>query len=125
MLIGCVAQATAHLIHPQPGLQMDSDDSSAAPEMQAVTGRVKWFDATRGFGFLVCDDLDGDFSPESRVPRAVHLTHAAGAEWFEDLVGTKPRSWCHVRIISFGPARFSASECDYAGAFCDHCLRVC
>jgi CspA family cold shock protein len=25
-----------------------------------VTGRVKWFDATRGFGFLVSDDLDGD-----------------------------------------------------------------
>jgi cold shock protein len=55
-----VAQASAHLIHPEPGLHMDSDDSSAAPEMQAVTGRVKWFDATRGFGFLVCDGLDGD-----------------------------------------------------------------
>ena len=25
-----------------------------------VTGRVKWFDATRGFGFLVCDEEDGD-----------------------------------------------------------------
>ena len=25
-----------------------------------MTGRVKWFDATRGFGFLVCDGLDGD-----------------------------------------------------------------
>jgi CspA family cold shock protein len=25
-----------------------------------VTGTVKWFDATRGFGFLVCDELDGD-----------------------------------------------------------------
>jgi cold shock protein len=29
-------------------------------EMAPVTGRVKWFDATRGFGFLVSDDLDGD-----------------------------------------------------------------
>ena len=25
-----------------------------------ITGRVKWFDATRGFGFLVCDGLEGD-----------------------------------------------------------------
>ena len=25
-----------------------------------VSGRVKWFDATRGFGFLVSDELDGD-----------------------------------------------------------------
>jgi CspA family cold shock protein len=36
----------------------------SAPEAQApmepVTGRVKWFDATRGFGFIVSDELDGD-----------------------------------------------------------------
>lgn len=25
-----------------------------------VTGSMKWFDATRGFGFLVSDDVDGD-----------------------------------------------------------------
>ena len=25
-----------------------------------AVGTVKWFDATRGFGFLVCDELDGD-----------------------------------------------------------------
>jgi CspA family cold shock protein len=28
--------------------------------MEAVTGRVKWFDATRGFGFIVSEQLDGD-----------------------------------------------------------------
>ena len=39
---------------------MDSDDSSSAPELAAVTGRVKWFDATRGFGFLISDELEGD-----------------------------------------------------------------
>jgi cold shock protein len=38
---------------------MESDDSFA-PELSAVTGRVKWFDATRGFGFLISDELDGD-----------------------------------------------------------------
>ncbi|WP_300975351.1 cold-shock protein [Sphingomonas sp. LHG3406-1] len=25
-----------------------------------VSGRIKWFDATRGFGFLVSDDIEGD-----------------------------------------------------------------
>jgi len=39
---------------------MDSDDNSLPSEMAAITGRVKWFDATRGFGFLVSDDVDGD-----------------------------------------------------------------
>jgi CspA family cold shock protein len=32
------------------------------PEAAAivVTGRIKWFDATRGFGFLVSEDIAGD-----------------------------------------------------------------
>ena len=34
--------------------------SESTPEMDAVVGRVKWFDATRGFGFVVSDALDGD-----------------------------------------------------------------
>ena len=29
-------------------------------ELGAVSSRVKWFDATRGFGFLVSDEVDGD-----------------------------------------------------------------
>jgi cold shock protein len=33
---------------------------SEADDMEPVTGRVKWFDATRGFGFIVSDELDGD-----------------------------------------------------------------
>ena len=32
----------------------------ASPEMDPVIGRVKWFDATRGFGFVVSDALEGD-----------------------------------------------------------------
>jgi cold shock protein len=39
---------------------MESGDSSHPEEMAPITGRVKWFDATRGFGFLVSDDVDGD-----------------------------------------------------------------
>ena len=35
-------------------------DADSAPELPAVTGRIKWFDATRGFGFIVSDELDGD-----------------------------------------------------------------
>jgi CspA family cold shock protein len=29
-------------------------------EMSPIAGRVKWFDATRGFGFLVSEELEGD-----------------------------------------------------------------
>ena len=41
-----------------PDLMAAGDES--LPEGQLCTGRVKWFDATRGFGFLVSDDCDGD-----------------------------------------------------------------
>ena len=35
-------------------------EADAESEMDPVVGRVKWFDATRGFGFLISDDIDGD-----------------------------------------------------------------
>ena len=39
---------------------MESDENEAGPETEVITGRVKWFDATRGFGFLVSDEVEGD-----------------------------------------------------------------
>ena len=39
---------------------VESKDDPPEAELPPVTGRVKWFDATRGFGFLVSDELDGD-----------------------------------------------------------------
>jgi CspA family cold shock protein len=41
-----------------PELMATGEES--LPEGQHCSGRVKWFDATRGFGFLVSDDCDGD-----------------------------------------------------------------
>ena len=39
---------------------MDMGETSHETEMEPIVGRVKWFDATRGFGFLVSDHVDGD-----------------------------------------------------------------
>lgn len=39
---------------------MEIDETSNDPEMETIVGRVKWFDATRGFGFLVSEQVDGD-----------------------------------------------------------------
>lgn len=52
----------ARTVQPEPEPETDepiaseTDDSELAP----VLARVKWFDATRGFGFLVSDSVDGD-----------------------------------------------------------------
>src|SRR3954463_15020055 len=42
----------------RPIVEFENDPPEA--ELPAVTGRVKWFDATRGFGFVVSEALDGD-----------------------------------------------------------------
>src|SRR3954463_4604776 len=41
-------------------IEQGSDNPAPAPELEAITGRVKWFDATRGFGFLVSEEVEGD-----------------------------------------------------------------
>lgn len=43
--------------HDSPESFPESTDPS---EMPAITGRVKWFDSTRGFGFIVSDEVEGD-----------------------------------------------------------------
>ena len=54
-----MARSTAQAA-PESRVEPPSVADGNAPEMDPVTCRVKWFDATRGFGFLVSDDLDGD-----------------------------------------------------------------
>jgi len=39
---------------------MESDDNATHAEMAPIIGTVKWFDATRGFGFLVSEEIEGD-----------------------------------------------------------------
>jgi CspA family cold shock protein len=50
-------------VQPERALQVSDDSQSSltsAGALMLVSARVKWFDATRGFGFAVCDDIDGD-----------------------------------------------------------------
>ena len=47
----------------EDGHSLSGGDDSARQEEEGllrVTGSMKWFDATRGFGFLVSDDVKGD-----------------------------------------------------------------
>ena len=49
-----------------PASRAEGDDAARPEEadqdegLTRVTGTMKWFDATRGFGFLVSDEVDGD-----------------------------------------------------------------
>lgn len=45
---------------PAPETAPNHPANDSETEGPVVQGRIKWFDATRGFGFLVSDDCDGD-----------------------------------------------------------------
>jgi CspA family cold shock protein len=40
--------------------KLDPVEEPSPAELPPITGRVKWFDATRGFGFIVSEDVEGD-----------------------------------------------------------------
>jgi CspA family cold shock protein len=45
---------------PEPEAPEENPTESVEAELAPISGRVKWFDATRGFGFLVSDSAEGD-----------------------------------------------------------------
>lgn len=53
------ASQTAPEVQPRTAPEPDAAPV-AVRELDPVVGRVKWFDATRGFGFVVSEALDGD-----------------------------------------------------------------
>src|SRR5438128_1614039 len=50
------------MLDEEPGAESDGGGGASASgeELVPVTGTMKWFDATRGFGFLVSGDIEGD-----------------------------------------------------------------
>lgn len=44
----------------ESGVSPRADDPLYDESLTQITGSLKWFDATRGFGFLVSDDVPGD-----------------------------------------------------------------
>jgi CspA family cold shock protein len=55
-----MVQASVSLAEESRPIVESKKEPQPEVEMPPVTGRVKWFDATRGFGFLVSDELEGD-----------------------------------------------------------------
>lgn len=55
-----VATASVTVANARAGGGTVNDELHPEEELAPISGRVKWFDATRGFGFLVSDSVDGD-----------------------------------------------------------------
>lgn len=50
----------APTVAPEVEPPVSTEVEAEPADMEPVVGRVKWFDATRGFGFVVSEALDGD-----------------------------------------------------------------
>jgi cold shock protein len=55
-----VQRSGTQLAQDDPPEEIPASASQDVSELPPVVGRVKWFDSTRGFGFLVSDEVDGD-----------------------------------------------------------------
>ena len=78
----------------------------AEDDMETVVGRVKWFDATRGFGFIVSDALEGDILVHFSVLREHGRRNLPEGALIECIPMRLDRGLQAKRIISIdtGPA---------------------
>ena len=72
------------------------DDGDGIP----ISGRIKWFDATRGFGFLVSDDVEGDVLVHFSVLRDHGRRSLPEGAMIECIAEHQDRGFQARRIIS-------------------------
>ena len=98
-----------------------ADDSAADPaggeEPRAgeegliqVTGTMKWFDATRGFGFLVSDDIEGDILVHFTVLKEHDRRSLPEGAVVECLVAEQARGLQARKVLSIDLSQAIAPE---------------
>ena len=78
-------------------------EAAARPDEEGLlrtTGRLKWFDATRGFGFLVSDDIDGDILIHFSVLKEHDRRSLPEGAEVECLVAEQERGLQAKRVLS-------------------------
>ena len=74
--------------------------AAAAEELPPITGRVKWFDATRGFGFIVSDEVEGDVLLHFSVLRDHGRRSLPEGATVECIPGRQERGLQALRVLS-------------------------
>jgi len=91
----------------------DGADEPPRPEDEALiklTGTMKWFDATRGFGFLVSDQAKGDILVHFSVLKEHDRRSLPEGAVVECLVAEQERGLQARRVLSIDLSRAVASE---------------
>ena len=74
--------------------------ASDGPSLLHVSGTIKWFDSTRGFGFLCSDDVEGDVLVHFSVLRAHGRRSLPEGARLEALVALEERGLQAREILS-------------------------
>lgn len=75
-------------------------DAIEGETLVRASGRMKWFDATRGFGFLVSDDVEGDVLVHFSILKEHDRRSLPEGALVECLVSRQDRGFQARRILS-------------------------
>lgn len=76
------------------------EDTGELSDGLRVVGRIKWFDATRGFGFLVSDQIEGDILVHFSILREHDRRSLPEGALVECIAEQQQRGLQATRIIS-------------------------
>src|SRR3954471_17765186 len=95
-----------------------TDDPARADEegLIRLTGTMKWFDATRGFGFLVSDDATGDILVHFSVLKEHDRRSLPEGAVVECLVAEQERGLQARRVLSIDLSQAVAQDPPRAAA---------
>lgn len=87
-------------------------------EDDVIDGKVKWFDAVRGFGFVVSDDAEKDILLHANVLRNFGQSSVADGSSIRLRIQTSDRGLQAVEVLTIGApdpveAGFSESAAEY------------
>jgi CspA family cold shock protein len=91
------AEGRRIVAHAAPG-QPDLDEAA-----REVTGRVKWFDVGRGFGFVLAPDVERDILLHVNVLRGFGQSSVAEGAEVRLLVQRSPRGYQATEVLAIVP----------------------
>ncbi len=80
-----------------------SFDNANMPEPRRLHGRVKWFDAGKGFGFIMPDEGGGDVLLHANVLRAFGQSAVSDGAEIDVVAQQTPRGMQAVEVLTIVP----------------------
>ncbi|MDB5683201.1 MAG: cold-shock protein [Sphingomonas bacterium] len=104
----------------QPNMSICDDHSDVlslgageTEPLERVTGPIKWFDATRGFGFMIGDDAEGDVLVHFSVLREHGRRTLPEGARLECLAVRRDRGLQCRRVVSFDLSTATGPDADH------------